>query len=91
MRSRYTAFARMNAAYVLKSWAQETRPKTMELDADQKWLRLQVLDHQVTSPTTATVSFKAWWQQGTQSGEVAELSRFRREGEGWVYIDGDRA
>lgn len=88
MRSRYTAFKRGNAAYLLKSWAPETRPRSLDLDPAQQWTGLRVGRHEATGPDTAIVQFSARWRQGTRSGEVAETSRFRRAGAGWVYVDG---
>lgn len=88
MRSRYSAFRRGDAAYLLKSWAVETRPTSLSLDADQEWTGLRVERHEVTGTDTAIVQFTATWLKGTKKGQLAETSRFRREGRGWVYIDG---
>lgn len=88
MRSRYTAFARCNAPYLLRSWAAETRPLSLDLDRDRQWTGLTVLEQAATGPDTAVVRFAATWRQGTETGKVTETSRFRREGAGWVYIDG---
>ena len=88
MRSRYSAFCRGDAAYLLKSWAIESRPVSLSLDPKQQWTGLQVERHEVTGPDTAIVQFTATWHKGFRKGRLAETSRFRREGEGWVYIDG---
>lgn len=88
MRSRYTAFCRGDSTYLLKSWAVETRPKSLTMDPKQEWTGLQIERHEVTGPDTAIVQFTATWQKGFRKGQQAETSRFRREGEGWVYIDG---
>lgn len=88
MRSRYTAFCRGDKAYLLKSWAVESRPVSLSLDAEQQWIGLEIKRHEVTGPDTAAVEFTATWQKGAQKGQMIETSRFRREGEGWVYIDG---
>ena len=89
MRSRYCAFARGDVAYLLKSWAAETRPPSLVLDPEQSWTGLKILDHRQTGPETATVRFVASWRKGARKGRLRETSRFRREGAGWVYIDGD--
>lgn len=88
MRSRYCAFSRGNMPYLLKSWAAETRPLTLALDPAQMWTGLTIDRHEVTGPDTARVRFTATWRKGIQTGRLTETSRFRREGEGWVYIDG---
>ena len=43
MRSRFTAFAIGDAAYLLSSWHPSTRPSTLELEDDIRWYRLDIL------------------------------------------------
>jgi SEC-C motif-containing protein len=88
MRSRYTAFRRGDAAYLQRSWAPETRPPAVSLDPAQEWTGLKIHRHKVTGPDTATVRFTATWRTASRTGRLRETSRFRREGEGWVYVDG---
>ncbi len=88
MRSRYCAYSRRDVPYLLKSWASETRPLILTLDPGQTWTGLTIEHHKVTGPTSATVRFIANWRNGLQSGHLTETSRFRREGPGWVYVDG---
>ncbi|MEM6973749.1 MAG: YchJ family metal-binding protein [Pseudomonadota bacterium] len=89
MRARYVAFARGDATYLMRSWAPETRPATVEIDPDQVWTGLTVEAHETTGRDTATVRFTARWRRAGRKGRLSETSRFRREGAGWVYIDGD--
>ena len=89
MRARYSAFAKNDVAYLLRSWAPETRPSTLTLDPTQSWIGLKIEAHDETGPETATVRFTARWKQENRRGKVKELSRFRRHANGWVYIDGD--
>lgn len=91
MRSRYSAFCRGETAYLLKTWAVESRPMALPLDPTQEWTGLRIKRHEMTGPDTAIVQFTATWRQGGKKGQLAEISRFRREGQGWVYIDGDVA
>jgi SEC-C motif domain protein len=42
MRSRYSAFVEGHTAYLLNTWAQETRPDVLELDPGQRWLGLRI-------------------------------------------------
>lgn len=88
MRSRYCAFCRGNVPYLLKSWAPERRPMSLSLDETQEWTGLRIEHHEMTGTDTAIVRFTAKWRQGKKKGRLAETSRFRRQGQGWVYIDG---
>ncbi|MEQ9488132.1 MAG: YchJ family metal-binding protein [Alphaproteobacteria bacterium] len=88
MRSRYSAFRRGDVAYLLKSWAPETRPQSLSLDPAQEWIGLKIEHHEMTGPDTAIVRFTARWRHGNRKGRMTETSRFRRQGQGWVYIDG---
>ncbi|MCR9254991.1 MAG: YchJ family metal-binding protein [Alphaproteobacteria bacterium] len=88
MRSRYSAYRRGNVAYLMKSWAAETRPVPLSLDPTQEWTGLKIHRHTPSGPDTATVKFTATWRSGQKKGRLTETSRFRREGDGWVYIDG---
>ncbi|WP_339947476.1 YchJ family metal-binding protein [uncultured Albimonas sp.] len=89
MRSRYCAFSRGDEAYLRRSWAVETRPSTLALDPAQVWTGLAILRREATGPDTAQVRFTATWRKGSRKGRLTETSRFRREGPGWVYVDGD--
>jgi SEC-C motif-containing protein len=88
MRSRYCAFSRGLVPYLYRSWAAETRPVILTLDTAQTWTGLTIDRHEVTGPDTARVRFTATWRRGTKTGRLRETSRFRRDGAGWVYIDG---
>lgn len=95
MRSRYTAFVRERADYLLATWHATTRPATLAFDAGVKWLGLDVRSRSVLDADHAEVEFLAR-QRG--SGGVAtrlhERSRFVRERDAaqqdrWYYLDGD--
>lgn len=92
MRSRYSAYVREDAAYLLASWHPSTRPVALAFDAPpaQKptWLRLDVLRHIVTGDDTAEVEFVARYRVGGGSVvRMREHSRFVREGGRWFYLD----
>ena len=89
MRARYSAYAKSNEAFLLRSWAPETRPNSLGLDPRQIWTKLDIKGHKITGPDTAIVHFKAHWRVGDRSGTITEKSRFRRDGSDWVYVDGD--
>lgn len=90
MRSRYTAFAIGDAAYLLASRHASTRPARMDLDSDVRWLHLAILDREAGGPFDATgvVEFVATYRDGDGRGEQHERSRFVREGGHWFYVDG---
>lgn len=91
MRSRYTAFARRDVAYLRRTWHPATRPADLDLDPDQVWRRLQVLETIAGSPADAEgwVRFAAHYRRGTERGTSAEFSHFTRVRGRWVYVDGE--
>lgn len=83
MRSRFSAFAVGDAAYLLQTWHASTRPTTLELD-DARWYRLDILSATRGGPldTRGTVEFEAFYRGGSQH----ENSAFLREGGRWFYV-----
>ncbi|MGO2685036.1 YchJ family protein [Microbacterium sp.] len=90
MRSRFTAFATGDAAYLLRSWHPSTRPDDLELDADTRWTRLDILDTAAGGPfdTDGVVAFEAFFRERGTPGSMRERSRFVREARVWMYVDG---
>ena len=90
MRSRYSAFASGLAPYLLHSWHPETRPASLELDADVKWLGLVIEETVAGGPFDAEgiVEFTAIGRDGGGRFEQRERSRFSRVAARWVYVDG---
>jgi len=89
MRSRYTAFVRGDAAYLLATWHPDHRPASLELDADIRWLGLEVRACRATGPDAALVEFVARSRQGGRGHRLHERSRFLRQDGRWYYLDGD--
>ncbi|MET0161434.1 MAG: YchJ family protein [Microbacteriaceae bacterium] len=91
MRSRFTAFALGDAAYLLRSWASATRPAELGLDAGTVWRRLQIVDavDGGASDAEGVVEFRASYRDEEGAGLLHERSRFVREDGRWVYLDGD--
>jgi SEC-C motif-containing protein len=87
MRSRYSAFAVGDPAYLLATWHPSTRPRTLALDPDVRWIGLVVLATTGGTMLAAegTVEFRAHHRSGSQH----ERSRFVREAGRWFYVDGD--
>ncbi|MDR6538724.1 YchJ family metal-binding protein [Variovorax soli] len=94
MRSRYTAFVRERADYLLATWHPSHRPEHLDFEPGAKWLGLEVRGHVERDADHAEVEFVA--RQRSRSGtatRLAERSRFvREEREGgllrWYYLDG---
>ena len=89
MRSRYSAFVKQDAAYLLRSWALETRPAGLGDLGGREWLGLTIEEHGLDGPDAGFVRFTARWREPGGKGALRERSRFRREGEGWVYVSGE--
>lgn len=90
MRSRYCAFVRGDADYLLRSWHPDTRPPTLELEAGVRWLGLKVLGFVPLAPDRAEVEFVARSRIGGGSARRHhERSRFLRDGANWFYVDGE--
>ncbi|MEU2356906.1 YchJ family protein [Streptomyces misionensis] len=87
MRSRYCAFVKGNAQYLLRTWHPRTRPERLDLDPRMRWTGLEILDTDGGSAfhTTGTVTFRASYR----GGALHERSRFERVDGAWVYVDGD--
>lgn len=93
MRSRFTAFARGDAGYLLGSWHASTRPEALELDERMRWQWLEIVSRSGGGPfdREGTVAFVAHWRADAERGALRETSRFVREGGAWRYLDGDVA
>ena len=104
MRSRYTAYALRDEAYLRATWHPDTRPAPGLFDADEglTWLGLAVksdlrlrkrkeaaeCDADADGKDNATVEFVARYKVGGRAHRLHEVSRFVREQERWLYVDG---
>lgn len=90
MRSRYSAFALGDAAYLRATWHPSTRPRDLQLDDGTRWVRLDVLATGAGGPfdTAGTVEFRAHYRDAAGAGSLHEVSRFARVGGTWSYVDG---
>lgn len=91
MRSRFSAFAVRDEAYLLRSWDPGTRPADVDFDPGTRWERLEILGATGGGPfhSEGTVEFRAHYRAGGAAGALHENSRFRRADGDWVYLDGD--
>lgn len=84
MRSRYSAFARSLADYLVITWHPRTRPDSVTLD-DTRWHGLEILEVVDGGPDDASgiVEFIATHDQGEQR----ERSAFARRAGRWFYVE----
>ncbi len=94
MRSRYTAYTQVNAAYLLATWHPD-QCVGLSLDALREsaqgtdWQGLEIVSSDgAGTATVGTVEFKAWYRQAGQLVALHERSRFVRDGLQWLYVDG---
>lgn len=87
MRSRYSAFVRLDAPYLLRTWHPRTRPARLDLDPGMRWTGLEILRTGQGSAfhSSGTVTFRASYR----GGSLHERSRFERVDGAWVYVDGE--
>jgi SEC-C motif domain protein len=88
MRSRFSAFARNDEDYLLKTWFPGTRPKALNLETGIRWTRLEILATSAGSlfDNSGTVLFEAHYRQDGKPGVLREESTFVRENEQWFYV-----
>lgn len=89
MRSRFTAFALGEVPYLLSSWHPDTRPASLDLDPQQRWVHLDILDTRAGGPwdDSGVVRFAAHYRYEGQRGSQEETSRFLRVEGKWYYVD----
>lgn len=92
MRSRFSAFALGDTAYLLRSWHSSTRPRRPELTPAQRWTRLEIVETERGGllDATGTVTFHAHYRDAGRPGTLTERSSFAREDGRWVYLDGEQ-
>lgn len=91
MRSRYCAFTRRDAGYLLRTWHPDTRPPAVDFDPALTWTGLEIEETGEGSAfhQKGTVTFRARYRDGGRAGSLHERSRFVRVDGAWVYVDGD--
>lgn len=89
MRSRYSAFVREDAAYLLATWHPSRRPAELTFEPGTKWLGLEVRSARDIDDAHAEVEFVARSRTAGRAHRLHERSRFVREHGRWYYLDGD--
>lgn len=88
MRSRYSAFALGDEAYLLASWHPGTRPDRVRFVDGQSWTGLEVLGSSGGPfDQEGVVEFVASYERRGEQRELREVSRFVRHQGRWVYLD----
>ena len=88
MKSRYSAFVKKRADYLLSTWHETTRPKELTLDENIKWLGLEIVSFD-DGEQEAFVEFIARGKISGRAFKQVEKSRFVKEDGRWFYVDGD--
>jgi len=89
MRSRYSAYVLGNEPYLLSTWHSRTRPKSMDLDDEIRWIGLDILGRTRGGmlDTDGTVEYRAHFSVKGRRGDQHENGRFVRENKRWLYLD----
>ena len=90
MRSRYTAYALADEAYLKSTWYPDTLATNFNLSqqAGAKWLGLKILRHENTDDHHAIVEFVARYKIDGKAHRLHEVSSFERVAGRWYYVDG---
>ncbi len=90
MRSRYTAYAKKQVDYLLKTWHADTRPKQIRIEEIPEWKHLAIMRVEDGSETDheGTVAFTATAITHGKAFVLHETSCFKKENNQWFYVDG---
>ncbi|MGY6276373.1 YchJ family protein [Methylomonas sp. MgM2] len=91
MRSRFTAYADRNADYLLSTWDSAKRPTKLDFSKETaEWQRLEVINVKKggANDSKGLVEFKAYFKQDGEDYYMHEISRFVKQGQRWLYLDG---
>lgn len=93
MRSRFTAYAKRDTPYLLRTWHNSTRPTEEEFSAEGEidWTGLDILRTENGGPADSEgeVEFVAHYRSSSMDCTLHEISQFVKEGEQWYYVDGE--
>ncbi|MBZ0335575.1 YchJ family protein [Marinobacter sp. AL4B] len=87
MRSRYAAFVKHNAEYLLATWHSSTRPPELALEGSPAWTSLNIMDNSENADR-GTVHFRALYRAGSGWGYLEEQSDFIKQDGRWYYVSG---
>lgn len=93
MRSRYSAFAKHEIDYIVKTTALGQQqaldvPAIADWSKSNQWLKLEIIQAQEKlDKTHAQVEFKAHYHDGEQVQEHHEVSHFVKQNGLWYFLD----
>lgn len=92
MRSRFTAYAEHNEAYLLATWDSGKRPEGIDFskEGDVTWTRLEIVKTKkgAEKDNKGVVEFKAFYLLNGEEYAMNEISRFVKKDGSWYYLDG---
>lgn len=95
MRSRYTAFVRLDENYLLQTWHPSTRPDELGLrqQAPVKWLGLKIIRSEAggENDNSGRVEFVARYKVNGKAQQLHETSQFVKTSGRWFYLQGEVA
>ena len=88
MRSRYTAYALRDEAYLRRTWHPATCPPNLDLDPATRWIGLKVIDTVAggVDDDSGEVAFVARYKIAGKGHRLEERSHFARLGGRWIYV-----
>lgn len=91
MRSRFSAYAMQNEAYLLETWEAGKRPKEINFSKEvAEWTKLEIINTKKgrAKDNKGIVEFKAYYTQEDEAYVMNEISRFTKSSGRWLYQDG---
>ena len=91
MRSRFTAYANKNKAYLFDTWDASKKPKIIDFSKEEAiWTELSIVKTKkgTVKDSKGIVEFKAYYMLGDEAYVMNEISRFIKVNGRWFYLDG---
>jgi len=88
MRSRYSAHALAESAYLLDTWHPDFRPRQLDLDARIRWINLDII-YSEQQEQRALVEFEASLLLDGEVSAMRERSDFIFHEGRWLYTSGE--
>jgi len=88
MRSRYTAYALAELAYLKATWHPDFCPPELTADPGMRWIGLEILAFQPGEPASK-VEFEARFLVDGRVDAMHELSSFNLVQGKWMYTEGE--
>ena len=91
MRSRFTAYAAKNESYLLETWGASKRPESIDFSKEEAvWTNLDIVKTKKGSKkdSKGIVEFKAYYTLENEPYVMNEISRFIKNADRWLYLDG---